>query len=390
MRAQRRTVEPPYRAFSAGLSPGLRENSQTLLRTSKKNRSPGSASVEPNVRVLCTTTLSRARADRRRRGSAGWCTRSRRSRGSSRPPAARAPAPGSRRRRSRRTTPDRTGRQPTAAAARRSAARGPGLARAGVFIGWSRPSVQTTRLASTAGGWPGRGVRRPGAAQPLGRRRRGDGVVVEQPDQVGRVGQRPLDAGREAAGAAGVRASGARPRGRRSARAAARSCRRCWRCRPPPPPPAAWVCAASAARDSSQQVPPVPGHHDRDDPALTDARSDRTGARSAASSTGRSTRSPRSRRAGCRSSRRPWTGVPWSSPSWPWPGLVAGLASFVALPLPSDLSIASVTIDWIFGDVGVTGADRRGHERDRAHRLGAGLHRELGEVCRARRRAGRW
>ena len=49
---------------SAGLSPAekllyggstLRVNSHTLLRTSKKKRSPGSASVEPKTLVLCTT-----------------------------------------------------------------------------------------------------------------------------------------------------------------------------------------------------------------------------------------------------------------------------------------------------------------------------------------------
>ena len=58
VRAQRRRVEAPYTAFSAGVRLGLRVNIQTLLRTSKKNRSPGSASVEPNTFVLCTTTLS--------------------------------------------------------------------------------------------------------------------------------------------------------------------------------------------------------------------------------------------------------------------------------------------------------------------------------------------
>ncbi len=45
---------------------------------------------------------------------------------------------------------DRIGTQPTASAAARSARDAPGLGR-GVFIGWSRPSVQTTLLASTAG-----------------------------------------------------------------------------------------------------------------------------------------------------------------------------------------------------------------------------------------------
>jgi hypothetical protein len=48
---------------------------------------------------------------------------------------------------------ERIGVAPTAAAARRSAAEAPGLVR-GVFIGWSRPSVQTTLLASTLGRCP--------------------------------------------------------------------------------------------------------------------------------------------------------------------------------------------------------------------------------------------
>jgi hypothetical protein len=49
---------------------------------------------------------------------------------------------------------ERIGTQPTASAAARSARGAPGLGR-GVFIGWSRPSVQTTLLASSAGRPPG-------------------------------------------------------------------------------------------------------------------------------------------------------------------------------------------------------------------------------------------
>ena len=55
---------------------------------------------------------------------------------------------------------ERIGMQPTAAAAASSAADAPGLVR-GVFIGWSRPSVQTTRLARTLGRCAGAGPSRP-------------------------------------------------------------------------------------------------------------------------------------------------------------------------------------------------------------------------------------
>ena len=99
---------------------------------------------------------------------------------------------------------DRIGTAPTRAAAVTSARLAPGFCR-GVFIGWSRPSVHTTLLASTAGGRPA------GSAYSSHTRtsswaavRRRHGVVVEQPDQVGRVGQRLLDPDREPTRSPGV------------------------------------------------------------------------------------------------------------------------------------------------------------------------------------------
>ena len=111
----------------------------------------------------------RARPGPRRRGSAAWSTRSRRSTGSSRPAAARARGPTSASHMIETNDAERTGIASTAAAAAFSARLAPGLRR-GVFIGWSRPSVHTTRLASTAGPAARRvGVVLPDAHQLRGR-----------------------------------------------------------------------------------------------------------------------------------------------------------------------------------------------------------------------------
>ena len=207
---------------------------------------------------------------------------------------------------------DRIGTQPTAAAAARSAAVAPGLAR-GVFIGWSRPSVHTTRLASTRR--PARRrrrVRRPGA-RPASRR----------PSASGRCRRRAARPGR-ARGSAPARC---RPRTRRRRRclrqvydvevartlaAAARRCRRCEALSTTTTWPARSVWARSAASDStsrSRRFQVTTTATTRCTPtarrALTSAHRS-PGGRSVSRQLDRSVglRWRRSRRAGCRSSRR--------------------------------------------------------------------------------------
>ena len=213
VRWRRRSPSPPASAARRGGYPDVARPVEEPL--------PGSA-VEPN-------TWSCAPRRWRRRGPRPRMTRwssSRRSTGSSR------------RRRPRSTTSashmietkdaERIGTQPTARAASLSAG-GAGLARRGVHRCRGRRSRPPCWPGPPPGPRSRRVRRRPAPPRPStwGRcRRRGA-------DQVGLVGQRPLDPDGEAPHRRCSR-RGARRRGPRRTRAAARWCRRSTRCPPRP------------------------------------------------------------------------------------------------------------------------------------------------------------
>ena len=388
MRAQRRTVEPPYSAFSAGLSPRAAGEQPDLVAHLVEEPLPRVGVGGAERPGLVHHDAGRARETDAAADQPGGVLEvvvPQEVVGDRQPPLA-DHAPTSH-------AIETNDAERIGTAARRAAAARALVRRAHRAWGAGCSSGGRGRR-SRPPGWRAPPAARPGYVdqavdQPLGRRRRRDGVVVEQPDQVGRVGQRPLDAGREAAGAAGVRGQVHDARGRRSARAAARSvpsvlalsttttCRR------------RRVCAASGGQGllaaghagSRSRRPRRPGHS-RGAPYRTGA-APSAGARQVARLVRRVAVVQVADRAADGGLARLA-----SSPSWAWwPGRGVLRAR---CPCPRTGRSPSVTIDWIFGDVGVAGADRRGHERDRAHAAWSGPSSRARRTCRARRRAGRW
>ena len=216
--------------------------------------------------------------------------------------------------------------------------------------------------------------------QPLGGRRRS-----------GRCRRRAARPGR-ARGSAPARCPAANPpappvfarqvhdvAGRRSSRRAARRCRRCEALSTTTISRRRVGLRAQRGEGLHEQVAPVPGHDDGDDPGTSQAlghgrhpTATPAVGPAAQQALDRSVglRWRRSRRAGCRSSRRRWTAGRASSPSWRPASRRRRRLRRVLSPSERSIAVCHHRLD--LGDVGVAGVDRRRHERDGARPAGSG------------------
>ena len=183
----------------------------------------------------------------------------------------------------------------------------------------------------------------------------------------------------------------ARPSAPRPGGSGPRGSRRCWRCRPRRHAGGAHALGVHGAQHPLQQAARFqvtttattsgPGGLGRRQSRVDHIEGCRGDQRPALSrpGTGRRPGWPRSPRTGCPPTHR------WRGPGGGGEALAGPRAGPVALG-PGDGGVDHL-LDLV--DVGVGGHDRRGHERHRADRLGAGLEREVDEGVELARPAGR-